>query len=138
MPSVSRKENAERAFISKELLSLMNLHGNEHCRHFIIIKYFISKRQSLHFQTTSMNLPTLQVLTICRFFSSLEFCNSEPLCKWFTFFSHSSYCEIFQDCLDLDPEICSDCLSGQPGKICCSINNLIMFEILLLSESYYF
>jgi hypothetical protein len=47
-------------------------------------------------------------------FACLQFCKSEADCNWFTFFPSTSYCELLKTCTTLDPEICTDCLTGQP------------------------
>jgi hypothetical protein len=50
-------------------------------------------------------------------FECLQFCKSEADCNWFTFFPSTSYCELLKTCTTLDPEICTDCLTGQPDCV---------------------
>ncbi len=42
----------------------------------------------------------------------LQLCNSTLGCRWFTFYSPSSNCLLYQTCLSIN-ESCGDCISGE-------------------------
>jgi len=52
-------------------------------------------------------------------------CQMNSFCKWFTFFKDTTYCQLYRDCVILDDQSCSDCLSGEkdcsPPEIKCGL-----------------
>jgi len=40
-------------------------------------------------------------------------CQSNPYCKWFTYFKKTNYCQLYRDCAKLDEQSCPECLSGE-------------------------
>ena len=45
-------------------------------------------------------------------FTCLELCKSKTECNWFTFFQNTNYCQLFENCVELSSDVCSDCVSG--------------------------
>ena len=58
-------------------------------------------------------------------FACLDLCKENLECKWFTFFTLTNLCLLFEDCQVLDEEICPECLSGQhfciPDEPVCNV-----------------
>ncbi len=52
----------------------------------------------------------------------LQLCNSTLGCRWFTFYSPSSECLLYQTCLSIDAS-CKDCISGERRCIDDSISS---------------
>lgn len=49
-------------------------------------------------------------------FACLDLCSANSECRWFTFYSPTNLCLLFEDCQVLDEE-CQECLTGQPDCI---------------------
>ena len=60
---------------------------------------------------------TVGVVATTDEFACLDHCIANQECKWFTFSMLTNLCLLFNDCLDLDEELCPECLSGQQGCI---------------------
>ena len=64
----------------------------------------------------------------------LEQCQSDPDCKWFTYFPEGKTCHLFASCDSLDEEICQDCISGQAEcsgvKLSCWVHGKCLGNIL--------
>ena len=45
-------------------------------------------------------------------FACLGLCKSTAGCNWFTFFPSTGFCQLFEDCAELNSDICPDCISG--------------------------
>ena len=46
-------------------------------------------------------------------YSCRQECQMNPLCNWFTYFKKSTNCQQFKNCVTLDQNSCTDCLTGE-------------------------
>ena len=72
-------------------------------------------------------------------FASLENCNNEPLCSWFTFVPGHSFCQLLHNCSSIYIPKCPDCMSGQaqcvPKEPTCSVKGECKGNMLFLTEA---